>query len=117
MTAAIPPSRSHLAAMLRVLAGSPAHFGLDARRDLLAYLTIAEDTIEAQAAMLRADLTELGAQVKHNGALTADVERLHTENTSLRQLVEAALNLAQLDDRAAAQPHLDTIRTALERTS
>jgi hypothetical protein len=103
MTANIPPDRTHLAAMLKVFARSAAHFGVSARRELLEYIGICEDTIEAQAAMLRADLTDL---------VTA--RRLKAENATLRQLVEAALVAGQIDDGGESA---SIIREALERTS
>lgn len=100
MTAAVPPpSRPHLAAMLRVFAHSDYHFGRSARTQLLAYIKICEDTIEQQAAMLRADLTELddARRSRHHwgevaGNLTLQCDRLKAENASLRALADAALS-------------------------
>jgi hypothetical protein len=102
----IPPDRPHLAAMLRVFAHSPGPFGHRARLELLDYLAIAEDTIKAQSAMLTADLTDRGVHL-------AEIDRLKTENASLRTLAEAALVAGQLNDETA----ITTIRDALEKTA
>ncbi|HEX7173504.1 MAG TPA: hypothetical protein VF365_12970 [Candidatus Limnocylindria bacterium] len=120
MTAAIPPpDRKHRAAMLRVFARSESFFGEKSRRELLDYIRIAEDTIEAQAAMLRADLTDLQTARRRRaevGQVANDLghqcDRLKAENAKLRQLVEAALTAAKFADPEA----LDIIRQALERT-
>jgi SepF-like predicted cell division protein (DUF552 family) len=83
------------------------------KTELYTYVTAAEDTIEQQAKALVADMEEFGRQVEHGSALMADIERLRTENTSLRRLAAAAVNAAQLGDRVS----IETIRQALERTT
>jgi hypothetical protein len=70
--------------MLRVFAHSDYHFGHSARRELLAYIKICEDTIEQQAAMLRADITDLTSHQRENTRLKAEI-------ITLRQLTDAAL--------------------------
>lgn len=121
MTAAdLPPNRAHLAAMLKVFALSPAHFGIPARRELLEYIAIAEDTIEQQAIWLKADGAEFdrrAAARRTQGevvyALGRECDRLKTENTSLRELAEAALVAGQTHDLIS----MTTIRLALEKSS
>ena len=114
-----PPNRRHLAAMLKVFARSPGHFGIPARRELLAYIDLAEDTIEAQATMLRADLTELtnhrrgrAEDAETNAALRGIRDRLCADAAALRTLARAALLASGVCEADAAE----TIRRALEHT-
>jgi hypothetical protein len=118
--AAAPPDRAHLAAMLKVFARSSSYFGSKARVNLLEYIHIAEDTIEAQAAMLRADLTELASHrrgraedAQANSALRTECDRLTANNAQLHTLTLAALTAAGVCGTHAAE----TIRQALERTA
>jgi hypothetical protein len=115
-----PPDRKHLAAMMRVFARSGAYFGNTARHDLFEYVSIAEDTIEAQADMLRADLTELTSHrrgraedAETNGALRLERDRLKTEIEALRDLLEEAIDAGAWHDDGEA---INIVREALERT-
>lgn len=127
MTAAIPPDRKHLAAMLRVHAHAATLFSAASKRDLIQYLQIAEDTIEQQAIWLAADGAEFDrrAAVRRTqgeviGELGRRCDDLHAQNSrlnaqivSLHHLVEAALDAGQQDDGEA----IGIIRAALEGTS
>jgi len=124
MTAAdLPPNRAHLAAMLKVFALSPTHFGHAARRELIEYIGIAEDAIEHQAAMLHADAAELANRhrvrrelVDSIDGLAADNARLKAQNVALAELAKKALDAldaGQQDDGEA----ISIIRAALEGTS
>lgn len=120
MTAADgPPDRAHLAARLRVFAVSAAFFGHDAKVGLLTYINVCEDTIEAQASMLRADLTELvshrrsrAEDAETNDALRREFYALKRDNAELHTLALAALSAAGVCGPDAAE----TIRRALEKT-
>lgn len=121
MTAAdIPPNRAHLAAMLKVFALSPAHFGIPARRELLEYIAIAEDTIVEQSRQMSEDAAEVDrrrALIRVEREVIAHIgrecDRLKTQNASLHELIEAAITAGQQDDGEA----ISIIRAALEGTS
>jgi hypothetical protein len=117
-----PPDHTRLAAMLRILTRTNNFLlSTNDKTRLHEYIKTAEDTIEAQAAMLRADLTDLQDARRHRhewgqvaGDLGRQCDRLKNENSALRQLVSGALIAAELDDDGEG---LDIIRQALERTS
>lgn len=94
-----PIDRTRLAAVLRSQWSARSLIGQ--------YVAGAEDTIEAQATMLRADLTDCAD-------LRREIARLRTEVLTLRQLAEAALIAVELDDGGEA---IDIIRQALEKTT
>ncbi len=116
-----PTNRARLAGLLRTVARPGNHLiGSNGKRHLLAYIDVAEDTIEQQAAMLAADAAELANRsrvrrllVDSIEELTHDIGCLTTENASLRRLAAAAVNAAQLGDRVS----INTIREALEKTT
>lgn len=106
----VPPDRAHLAAMLRVLAGTRHTILRQTDRKTLAeYVDIAEDTIAAQARMLVADVAALArsADVRDENA------SLRERNAILRKIARQAV-AAALDDDVEA---IRLIRADLERIS
>jgi len=107
MTAHPDPQARELLAreMLGLARTGPGPIAFVDKTQLHNYAQLAEEMIQQQGRMLARDQTE-------NPDQAAEITRLRTENTTLRQLAEAALTAADLHDGEG----LDLIRQALERT-
>jgi len=102
-----PPLREELAREMFGLARTgPGPIAFVDKTRLHNYALLAEEIIQLQGRMLVRDQAQADAQA-------AEITRLTTENTSLRQLAEAALTAGEFDDSEG----LAIIRQALEKTS
>jgi DNA repair ATPase RecN len=99
-----PPNRAQLAGLLRVLTAPGGHqIGSQGKKAVREYVAVAEDTIEAQAAMLRADLTDLDTARRREHELEVVIEAMSRQCDRLKADVAELRKTALADYRKSLE--------------